>query len=368
MSARIEFGVGCFAFEWGEEIGERSAKDWSDDVTEALSSLANVSAIDVSVDRYFLRNEGLGQDFGESYAYPHPSHAAIRFDITIPRRHHKHTYRGMRASENYRVFIDYFYESPVAFIVPLDEGIDPGSASTGVMLVREHLKEHLSDASEVKFSFMGPSPFHADFVLVDGAGEGLDETFECDLVPSRGYDDIAFRYDPASFKDADEAFDGLRDEIGHELSAYYFLVRSGNRRSRVAREVAQQAQVLVALHTETGPRSKWRRLFHSGGQARQLALAVMDAELETSWSLQFAEQLVQSLYKGGSGFLRTYVDSVPTPVLSPLVVNARNVVQQLESGRTKELEVTLITSATLGGALAGGLISGVVTLVSSGKG
>lgn len=364
MSAGIEFGVGCFAFEWREANETRSGDDWANDVTDALSSLANVSAIDVSGSPYFLKATEPEGDFGiQGYAHPHPVAATVRFDITIPRRHHPKELMpaGMTASENYRVVINYEYESPVAFVFPLDQRRDHGSASKGVMLVRKHLEEHVSDTSKVKFSSVGPSPFHAEFYL-SGASK-LDEVLECEITKARGYDDITFRYDESSFKDVAEAQEALLRELGQELSLFYFLLRMRNGRRRLAMEIAQEAQALVALHTEKGIKGRWRRLFQSGGQARHLALAVLDAELDAAWDAQGAESAVQSTYKGSDGFLRTYVDPLATDSLSPMIVNARNVVHQLESGRTKELEITLVTTATVGGALAGGLISAIVTLM-----
>lgn len=364
MGTRIEFGVGCFAFEWLDDLGERSGTDWAEDVIDVLSSLPNVSSIDASASHYFLRDREPGDDFRTAAsAYPHPHHASVRFDITIPRRHHELVPKGMTASENYRVHIEYRYDSPVAYVVPLDHVSDEGSGSTGVMLVRQHLAEHLPESGKVKFSFAGPSPFHADFCLVAGVGADMTEVLECDLLPSRGYDDIFFRYDPDSFDDINEAFTALRQDIGHELSLYYYLIRKRNGRNQTAVEVAQQAHELVSLHTEKGAKSRWRRLFQSGAQARQLALEVMDAELADAWDLQLAENNVQATYKSGEGFLRTYVDPVATHSLSPLIVNARSIVQQLESGRTKELEITLVSAATVGGALAGGLISAAVTFM-----
>ncbi|MET3945798.1 hypothetical protein ABIB49_000473 [Arthrobacter sp. UYCu512] len=367
VGATMEFGIGCFAFEWREEKGSRSANDWARDVTDTLSTLPNVSAIDVPGlgDTYMWRAGAPGGDLAiEGYAHPHFHSATVRFDITIPRRHHDLVLPGMVASENYRVVIHYGPESPVAYVVPLDAVSGRGAASTGVMLVRKHLAQHISDTSKVKFSSVGPSPFHAEFYLA--AGGRLNEIFECDVVPTRGNDDIVFRYDESSFGDLVEAQTALMQEVGPELSLYYQLVRSRNARSRAAAEVARQAQTLVSLHTERGFKGRWRRLFQSGAQARQLSLAVMDAELGAAWDSEHSEKAIQSCYKSADGYLRSYIDAVAINSLSPLVVNARNVVHQLESGRTKELEITLVTTATLAGAVAGGLISAVVTLMGQG--
>jgi hypothetical protein len=364
VSERVDFGVGCFTFEWREANEEKSGIDWANDVTEALSSLAHVSNIEVKADQFLLHRTGPEENFDQqAQAHPHPHVVLINFDITIPQRQHdQYLMSGLKASENYRIIIRYGYESPVAYVFPLDRTGNHGDGSTGVELVRKHLAEHFKDMSKVRFSCVGPSPFYAEFSLVSGGL--LDEVFECDVLTTRGYDDITFRYDEASFENMQEAQAALMDEINHELSLYYYLYRMKNGRRALAIEVAQQAQALVSLHTEKGIRGRWRRLFTSGGQARSLALAVLDAELDAAWDAQLTESSLQSSYKGGDGFLRSYVEPVAIDPLSPLIVNARNVVHQLESGRTKELEVTLITSATVGGALAGGLISAIVTVLA----
>ena len=364
MGQSIDFGVGCFTFEWREASEGKSGIDWANDVTEALSSLAHVSNIEVNSDQYLLHGTEPEEQFGQqAYAHPHPHFALMCFDITIPQRQHEqYLMPGTKASENYRVIIRYGYESPVAYVFPLDRTGNHGDGSTGVELVRKHLAEHFKDMPKVRFSFVGPSPFHAEFSLLSGGV--LDEVFECDVLATRGYDDITLRYDEASFDNAQEAQAALMHEINHELSLYYYLHRLKNRRRALAVEVAEEARGLVALHTEKGFKGRWRRLFMSGGKARSLALAVLDAELDAAWDAQGMESSIQTSYRGGDGFLRSYVEPVGIDPLSPLIVNARNVVQQLESGRTKELEVTLITTATVGGALAGGLISAIVTVMS----
>lgn len=364
MGGAANFGIGSFAFEWTQPSGDRDGLRWRDDVRETLESLANVSNVVASSSTTFLHPSSPGQRMNRSSsAHPYPNHAHIAFDIKIPHRQQSDVPDNLTMSENFRVFIEYGYESPVAFVFPLGD-CDRGAASESVRVVREHLWQHLDGGQPTQFSFIGPSPFHADFQIT-GVQPPQSEIFSLNVVKHHGYDDYDFSYSDDDFGSLEEATAELRDELTIELSLYYELIRLGNERLERATEVGVLTRQLIQLHTRQGLRARAVRLFGSGHHARELSLAVMEAEFRSAWDAEYVTEALAEQDLDRSGHFETAIAEAAARGNSSLVANGRNVVSQLESGRTKELEVTLLASSTVAGAVAGGLIS---ALMANGSG
>lgn len=358
MGKTIAFGAGCFAFEWRKPVGSRDAHEWAKDVERALNALVNVSNIVCDVPSAALAYGEVDGDLGIApTAYPQPEWAFIQFVIHIPRRHQSLDPGELGVGENFRVTVEYGYDGPVATVRPLDT-LAPGSASISVMVVWKYLAEQVAD-EEVKFSMVGPSPFHADFALREGS-PSQNQPIRCEIIESHGYDQINFSYDPQAFEDEKHAHSTLRNEITRELSLYYSLIRAANSRMRKASEIEGMTEKLIALHTQSGRRAKLKRLFRSGSHARDLSLAVMDAEFVAASDKEHAEEAVRVAYRGEGGFLRRYIEPLANPRVSSLVTNGKNVVQQLESSRTKEMEIVLLAGSTVTGALSGAVVSAML--------
>jgi hypothetical protein len=146
-----------------------SRDDFLNDVKRRLENVENVSQVTTTDDGIFPSLSHTIIKNGEDDVVVPLAHGAhVEFDIFLPFRIQESIHLKCDV-ETIHVDMVWEYDMPLAFVSyewPEEEG--GASPSTAVVVVRKYLEKKLEDKSFV-FDCVGPSPFHANFILVETA-------------------------------------------------------------------------------------------------------------------------------------------------------------------------------------------------------
>jgi hypothetical protein len=269
------FGVGCFHFQKLSDLGKTSQKDTY--LQELIEFLKQDNLItEVSVED-FDENEYIGDFFAGNYSdsmsildttylYPNFDNGKVNFKITIPKRlQHEYLgeFREALVSENFDVNIVFTADFPIAFVVPEKPEVNPSSA---VVMLWRHMKKNLKDKNSIRFHMLGPSPFHADFIVTPS----INEKMEILYIPQYGYDRIEIHIPEiapqSSIREAVEY--RLKDEI----SLFYRIIYESNSIGRDFSVLANTIEKQIGLDRE---KTFFHRLF---GKRFDIYSALIDLE------------------------------------------------------------------------------------------
>jgi hypothetical protein len=250
------FGVGCFYFGYtgnSESAGFPSNRErFLNDVKLRLENVENVSSVTIHsiYDDNFLSSTSVKAD-GADIHVPLAHGARIEFDIFVPFRIQDVVHeRG--DVETVHIDIVWKYEMPIAFLSyewPDEEG--SASPSGSVATVFKYLEKKLN-VNGFRFGRIGPSPFHADFAIIETQ---LNDGFKIDdvSIDRLGYASMEITAPPrSSVLDCAE-----RTRLCDTLSHFYQLSEF---RSRA---IDEQTDIVVnsrgLLKQEETP-SFWRKI------------------------------------------------------------------------------------------------------------
>lgn len=352
----LPFGVGCITFEW-VGVSRFTGLQWGEAVEKALLAIPSIEDVHVlpGDDEDVLRDVPDGVNVAQRGGWvPNSLDASVRFTVTIPRRMHSDLHEGLgHLGEVFLVIMRYEYDAPVTFVISLD-GV--GSGSDGVILVREFLKREVPKRTEeLRINTLGPSPFHAHFVLQET--QAVDHWEVCSEA-RRGYDEVQYTFPANGYGSILEATDDLVDMVADEFSVFYALQLRRDRRLRDSVRLLSETARLVGLHQRRGAKGWFVRLFRSSTDARLLGVTALDFILDLEMDSEFARERIEGLYR--EPYLaphREKLDQAANESFDAPARSALDVVAFLEGGRTKEFEVSVVAGATLMGAVAGAIAS-----------
>lgn len=178
------FGIGCIYFGYDAQLIEPEYLQparYLADLKTRLERIENISNVEVSGGDTPYSSVASVEDGDQQIIIPMPQRAArCGFDLYLPFRVQDIVFERCDV-ESVRVDVIFPYEMPVAIISyewPDEEG--DAYPSVAVAVVRKYLKEKMCDES-FKCGSIGPSPFHADFVLRETEFEdrfGIDDVSE----------------------------------------------------------------------------------------------------------------------------------------------------------------------------------------------
>jgi hypothetical protein len=255
------FGVGCFHFELEDARDDEliNPKAYADRLRAHLAQYPNVEEVSIEPFRasaelgFEAARDGDDGDIAWAVGVrPWPVNWTFSFRLNIPLRLQRELLRmpfgddRSLEAERLDVALHYADNMPVAIIEGHEEYLS--RPSTAVLLVRQYLEQYAPAGTGVRFRFMGPSPFHADFYVKFGGPEG---TFEVNIEELQGYDDVD--YVAGSDFDAAEVIGYAHESTAKELGVYYKLMQSRNRLMREWHELSQSIDELVEqAHRRSG--------------------------------------------------------------------------------------------------------------------
>jgi hypothetical protein len=232
--------------------------------------------------------------------------------------------------------------------------------------VREFLETHLpvDDPSFIQFDWLGPSPFHAEFEVIPVLenAEKLDDVLVAEVSQRRGYDLVQFYYDPQYFPDSVEAVSDTVHELEDEVGLFYRTVHARHREMISWEEVSEAFGELVEMHESRGLRSGIRRLLRSSRAVQDVIFGLTQYESIRLGNQAAYDRTVRNLRRGRVSLHLEYLISreVSDRFEFP-VTQVREMVNLLESRRSKAFENLIILIASLIGGAIGALITLLIT-------
>lgn len=288
------FGIGCIYFGYlNDDVGFDIShpKEYLEDISNRLEKVENISNINVYGGTQFS-NLAVVVERGNDTLIPLPQGWRVEFDLYLPFRVQESIYARSDV-EAVHVDILFGYEMPVAICSyewPDEEG--DASPSSSVVVVRKYLQKKLSDLNFV-CNCVGPSPFHANFVLRETEFEdrfGIDDVTDNRL----GYASIEL----VAPKETDliDAFE--KTNLDSIFSVYYSL---SNLRSKVLNSqtlIANSARNLLEEKEQSGKLKIFKSL-----KNHQVNIDVLNREIfrETLLRLDMSNALAEADHNEISG-------------------------------------------------------------------
>lgn len=366
---RVAFGVGCWDF--GLLHDSPFPLDLNQYVAllrkglEAVSSLNNLEIVPFEDEEIEINEGYLTETDAGPTILSHDLLYHVEFDLYIPFRIQKeligpHVQSETR-TENFRVHIHYLYHSPVSYVELIKDN-DSSQPSTAMRVVREYMKNQLDQSSSnVIFTFVGPTPFHADF-LIEGyvTQNQTDNIFDCELLDHPGYADITFRYCTDTIRTIEEACEALFHELDDELSLFYKIHRNDSQKHERWAEIEQITSNLTEHFKKSGWRERLRTARTRGRELAALYVSLAQFEADHILDEHYTNTAYRSLYKSkNSAFMRSFLESAlkdrpvfPTKQMTDLMAF-------IESRRSKTIELLIVLIAAVVGGIVGSLITSI---------
>ncbi|UUV28010.1 hypothetical protein NQK81_24635 [Amycolatopsis roodepoortensis] len=294
-----------------------------------------------------------------------PTRGSISFTISIPERiQQKFNPYSVAAGRKYEIGTEfqvdtrYLFHGPVTFVECVNA--PPGTlASSAVALVREYLRSELQKlGGTVELLVVGPSPFHADFRIKTMPGAKPEEFDPINIQKARGFDICTFTFHQEAGIPLEILKRISQSIISDEFSLYYELVRDREIRSDQLQGIAIDLDILVDMHQTRGIKGVFRRLFRSSHKAREIILDILTAEAAEANAKRSNTQQLKELKEQPGRLI--YQDKLQDQIDTSFITELRALKESasmLESGRTKEFEVAVLSLATLLGAASGAVAS-----------
>jgi hypothetical protein len=200
----------------------------------------------------------------------------IQMRLHIPFRVQEELRSGLSAdagSEDFLVSITHRYYSPISVITPMcnDRGI---RGSDAVYLVRKFLERIIKEKPSADFflDYLGPSPFHADFVICEqNTGGVMVDAIYMEHKRRRGYDNILWHVDTkqVSFEKATEM---ILEQVADDTDIFYAIIQGRSALLRAWIDVGERAQDVIDIEHE---RSFIRWLPSHAKKTRHIKEAIM---------------------------------------------------------------------------------------------
>lgn len=286
------FGIGCiyFGYPGVSETGHSEKIDrekYIDDLVGRLEAVENVSNVNFHGDQAIPYGGTLSIDEGyrEILTPTIQGGARMEFDIYLPFRVQEGIH-GRCDVELVHIDIVWGYELPVTIISydwPDEEGdADP---STAVVIFRKYLQNKITDDSFI-CGCIGPSPFHADFALIESALDNgvVVNDISGDLL---GYAQIEVIC-PSGTSLTDAFYRSKLDSI---LSKYYLLCEMRSRAISAHTSIVSNSRDLLSENDNAG---FFKRLLSNVMRSRQIDEVNSDVFMEMLLRLEISNAIADA--------------------------------------------------------------------------
>jgi len=368
----MAFGVGCFHF--GIQVTEPQTfipDDYIRDLRNCLEAIDTISEIDIDYTPMAGQPEqieltGQPDNMEDGICFPHLHFLHYSFSVYLPYRVQAEL-AGVEEelvdsrSEHFKVHMNYNFYGPITYIecqhAPLRS-----SPSSAVFTVRKYLERQVNEKNlPVRFETIGPSPFHADFHLIQApSSEKQDDSFEAEYDHKSGYDRITIR---AVHSHNTQDLNNLKFQVfkilEYELGFFYKFMRARSGRIKAWNGIEDSIQQLLdTIPVGKFPNHFWelfvrrRKLkayFHNLLSFRASGVFFESSRHEEYRSLYYSEK--QKV------FLKKYVDEEIENMYTFPINDLLEMVRFEEARTTKTFE----WAAVLLAAILGGVVGSVIT-------
>ena len=305
MTNVVTFAVGCFMFEnrkadlqtFENSAGEYRIQHWASEVQALLQSIDGVGNVvfdkptgitgTISARSIYeipaelvARRESNPSLLTEEAFVPNPSKGSLSFDVSISHSRQVALFKSREAmrSERFSVTMRFGHGFPVTFIKPELREPHPASAT---IFVREFLKKevprNIVPGSGITFSNLGPSPFHANFLL-KLESPNADPWVSSDtgvtgaVIPRLGYDSFVIS---GTADDLDNFYEVAIKELTPPLGLYYSLVSQRNMLKLSSRLLTSRIDELISLYRRRGLKAWLTRSYRAGRDSLELKLELL---------------------------------------------------------------------------------------------
>ncbi|MDD7923049.1 hypothetical protein [Actinomycetospora chibensis] len=349
----------------------RDAQSWERFVKAELEKIPSVSEIEFALDGGWVGADEvkvLEGDLPDDLQVIQPGGGTLTFEVTIPLRVQEGLFGAVAPildCTQFRLITYYEFEGPATIVRCLEGDLAENDPSDAVFLVREFLENELRTRREsrLKLVTVGPSPFHANFSVVDDAAdlnEGKASPLGNMLFERRGqlgYAEYLFHKERSAESVAEFAR-SVPPILARQLAFFYSLSVARAIRIKNA-DVAERArEELVKRYRAHGLGALLYRLFRSGRAARNTLILVIELEnTESRHKRQYENGLREFESQGEEvAILGEMKEAAEFSQLDDLK-SARETVVALDEVRKKEFEVAVVSLSTLLGAAAGAVAS-----------
>ena len=365
--------MGCFHFGYTRTAPfEFKGAEYIARLEESLRSITNIESLEMeNSGELKARDEKVAvetQPIGEGLNWcPGWDSMLVRLRLRVPFRVQAELIGVDESSletftERFDVEIRQVYHSPVAIVEPIDpaEECEPSSA---VQIVRELLRSAFDrmPTAEIRFSCLGPSPFHANFRIEFADPDEDFETggFRSEEAEGPGYSEITFYADPDSFATLRDAKYALLSRIGPELDLFYLSCQIRASEMREWEKVEATIAELLGTEQAPGVRGRVIRGFSFGRLLAKTYSAILDYEAFSienidEWQRRFSEQYAL----GGEYYLRERVALQEKELYKRPVQQRMQLLTFMEKRRQNVLQNFVV----LASAILGGLVGSLITL------
>jgi len=237
----LSLGIGCFHFASLRSPDELSEEIYLKDLEDFLLKDRLVEDFEYEKKAYSSfyaakKPDVINSDISDSsHIYPYINGYVVRFTIRISKRiQEEYEFLGRSLyTEKFVVEIDYSEDFPIVYIWLSDTEKNP---SLAVSILWKHIKHSNKDAKYIRFQLLGPSPFHADFFVV----ETCDEKFDVSVKRRMGYDDVTISAPTGT--SIDEIRMAIKFRLSKEFSLFYQAVIDNLHLSEKFSEIAMNVE------------------------------------------------------------------------------------------------------------------------------
>jgi hypothetical protein len=376
IRASIKFGVGCFSFGIQKSPPfQLRGVEYVSQLQSALEKIPTISEINIEAESDFkaisLEVEKNIPKLDEDYGFfPPPSiHLEISFKLYIPARIQQQFDKAIEFAsqpcEKFRVTVYSTYHFPVTFVELLEDTTEY-EPSSGVVVVRKYLEKEFEkiDSELIRFESLGPSPFHADFMLCEDSENERENPhgFRCEIDQQRGYDDVTFYYKSKYCDTLANARDILFYELKDELSVFYRSVHSEVMQMHAWCSLTDRIQNVLSAQ-------KQKSMFRTSLNLVRNYREIHDIAIELC---QFEANELMFLSKAGKDLKDLFTDTA-IPYLEPLLrkqiespnsypcSQIRDVLNLLEMRRSNLTGAIIVLIS----AIIGGVVGSLITLLAA---
>jgi len=372
VKASLSFGIGCFGFGVKKSPPfQLRGVEYLSQLQSALEKIPTVSEIEIEAGYDFkdIVDEVKDEipELDESYGFfpPPGTDLEISFELYIPARIQTQLYSPIefetQPCEKFRVTVRNSYYFPLTFVELLEDKTEY-LPSSGVVVVRKFLEKQFEEIGSefIRFESLGPSPFHADFMLCkDSENERKAlHGFRCDLVQQHGYDQITFYYNASYFDTLASARDALFYELENEIALFYKIVHSDLMRMDAWDALNNRVESVLLEQKQKGIFRICLNLARNYRELHDTAIELCQFEASELGDKVEAERDFKSL------FLDT-----ATPFLEPCLKKqiessytypcsqTRDILALLETRRSNLIEAIIVLISAILGGVIGSLIT-----------